>query len=84
MKKSCCILLILFSLTAAAAEPVSRHVLPPAGKQPLRQAQTKPKPSSSQKMSKTKKQPKKQPEAKSFIPSEKIGADEVVAFPVDI
>ena len=84
MKKLFCLLLILFSLTAAAAEPVSRHTPLPQGEKPSRQAQTKQKPPPSQKLDKTEKSPKKPPKVKPFIPSEKIGADEVVAFPVDI
>lgn len=84
MKKLCCLLLILFSLTAAAAEPVSRHTPLPQGGKPPPQTQTKQKPPPSRKLDKTEKSPKKSPKVKPFIPSEKIGADEVVAFPVDI
>ena len=84
MKKLCCLLLILFSLTAAAAEPVSRHTPLPQGEKPPPQAQTKQEPPPSRELNKTEKPPKKPPEVKPFIPSEKIGADDVVAFPVDI
>ena len=84
MKKLYCLLLILFSLTAAAAEPVSRHAPLPQGEKPPQQAQTKQKPPPSQKLNRTEKPPKKPLKVKPFIPSEKIGADDVVAFPVDI
>lgn len=84
MKKLCCLLLILFSLTAAAAEPVNKHERQAPEKKPPRQVLPKQKLLPSGEINKTEKAKKKPPEVKTFIPSEKIDADAVVSFPVDI
>ncbi|MCK5915972.1 MAG: hypothetical protein KAG92_07515 [Deltaproteobacteria bacterium] len=84
MKKLYCLLLTLFSLTVAAAEPINKHELQPQGGKSPQQAQTKPETPPSRELNKTEKPPKEPLKVKSFIPSEKIAADDVVAFPVDI
>lgn len=75
MMKFCCLILILFSVTATAAEPVNRQL---QGKKPS--GQTLPV-TEQEKVAKPQKKP---PVLKFFTPSEKIDADAVVAFPVDI
>jgi len=84
MKKLCCLLLLLFSLTATAAEPVNNYERQSQEKKPPRQVLPKQEPLPSGEINKTEKAKKKPPEVKPFIPSEKIDADAVVSFPVDI
>jgi hypothetical protein len=85
MKKLCCLLLILFSLTAAAAEPPARNKTQTPEKKTTQQVLPQQKPQPDKKIKTTGKTPaKKSPEITPFIPSEKIDADAVVAFPVDI
>lgn len=75
MMKFCCLILILFSVTTAAAEPVNRQL---QGKEPS--GPTLPV-TEQEKVAKPQKKP---PVLKFFTPSEKIDADAVVAFPVDM
>ncbi|NOQ47123.1 MAG: hypothetical protein GQ559_10725 [Desulfobulbaceae bacterium] len=75
MIRICCLMLVLLSMPAAAAESVNRQ---PEGKEPPRQTQPV------AENEKVVKPQKKRPALKPFIPSEKIDADAVVAFPVDI
>ena len=75
MMKFCCLMVIMLSTPALAAEPVNRQ---PAGKESSKPTQ----PVTEQE--KGRRTQKKQPELKPFIPSEKIAADAVVTFPVDI
>ncbi|MEA3241200.1 MAG: hypothetical protein U9P37_06485 [Pseudomonadota bacterium] len=84
MKKSACpliLLLLLFAVTATAAEPVNNHQL--QKKESPKQTQ----PAVKMEDEKTTAKPQKKPpdiRVKSFTPSEKIDADAVIAFPVDI
>ena len=87
MKKLCVLLLILFSLSAAATEPPTRNKTQAPEKKITRQVlpQPEPQPQPDKRIKTTGKKPaKKPPEVTPFIPSEKINADAVVAFPVDI
>lgn len=77
MMKFCCLILILFSVTATAAEPVNRQ---PQGKEPSGQTL----PATETEQEKVAKPQKKPPVLIFFTPSEKIDADAVVAFPVDM
>ncbi len=70
-----CLILLLFSIPAVAAEPINRQ---PEGKEAPNHAQ------SVVEKKKEVTQQKKPSSLKSFTPSEKIAADAVVAFPVDI
>lgn len=83
MKKLCVLLLILFSLSAAATEPPTRNKTQAPEKKTTRQVLPEPQPDKRIKTT-GKKPAKKPPEVTPFIPSEKINADAVVAFPVDI
>lgn len=75
MMKFCCLILILFSMPAIAAEPVNRQ---PEEKEVPKQTLPV---TEQEKVTRTQKKPSA---LKPFTPSEKIAADAVVAFPVDI
>ena len=75
MKFFCFLVFLITALPVTAAEPVNRQSQgnePPRQTQPVAEKEQVVKPQ------------QKGPALKSFTPSEKINADAVVAFPVDI
>ncbi|MEA3546211.1 MAG: hypothetical protein U9R66_00990 [Thermodesulfobacteriota bacterium] len=75
MMKFCFLILLLLSMPAVAAEPVNRQ---PEGKEVPKQTLPV---TEQEKVARPQKKPST---LKSFTPSEKIAADAVVTFPVDI
>jgi hypothetical protein len=84
MKRSACFLILLlplFALPAAAAEPVTNQ--PPQKRELPAQAPPTVRPAEEKTTAKPQNKPPA-PKAESFTPSERIDADAVVAFPADI